>query len=125
MSGYVSYKGFDYLVESDINCSQPLTWRLSVYTGYSYSRQCIHVSYLASSDSASDVAKNYINLIAPDVIEPSIDAVHRKAISRLLQRYPTLECRQLYRHYLDVCPTFISQEIFERYLAQVTAVVLL
>lgn len=44
---------------------------------------------------------------------------HQEAIAKLIQRYPDLTGRMLYTRYLDICPAYITQETFERYLAEV------
>lgn len=44
---------------------------------------------------------------------------HQEAIAKLIQRYPDLTGRALYTRYLDTCPAFLSQEAFEKLLAEV------
>jgi hypothetical protein len=56
-----------------------------------------------------------------DPFVPKVGA-HHGAIARLLEQCPELEGRPLYSRYLDICPAFISEETFLRYLAEVKAV---
>ncbi len=44
---------------------------------------------------------------------------HHAAIAKLIREFPTLTGRALYSRYLDVCPAYITQETFERYLNEV------
>ena len=44
---------------------------------------------------------------------------HQEAIAKLISKYPELTGRKLYHYYLDVCPAYVTQGTFERYLAEV------
>ena len=55
-----------------------------------------------------------------DPLAPKPNA-HQEAIAKLIQQYPDIKGRKLYSYYLDICPAYISQGTFEKYLAEVLA----